>query len=302
MASSADLQSLALTPSGDRILFDRGSVPSYVVLLAALAFLLGAVLLGPFQWSSATFGAVLILVVLMVGVGVAVRWLGSPAIGTFIEASALVFGVATAAPLCAVVAASSALPLTDQLLARADALLFFGFDRRLLMEQLAGQAMFFDLVRPIYHGLLPQPFLILFFLCVSARTRFAWTFALAWGLTLGLSLAIFPFFPAYGTPPYALDFIDTLTAARDGSLRVLDQSALTGIITFPSFHAAAAVVLGWAGSKIRLVGPLFVGFNVLMFGSALVGGGHYLIDLVAGALIGVAGIMAAQAIQRRVDP
>lgn len=302
MASSANLPPIAFTPSGDRILFDRGSLPSYGVLLAALTFLLGAVLLGPFDWSSATFGAVLILIALMIGVGLAVRWLGSPAIGTFIESSALVFGIATAAPLCAVVAASSALPLTDPLLARADALLFFGFDRRLLMEQLAGQTMLFDLVRPIYHGLLPQPFLILFLLCVSARMRLAWTFALAWGLTLGLSLVIFPFFPAHGTPPYALDFIDTLTAARDGSLRILDQSALTGIITFPSFHAAAAVVLGWAGSKIRLVGPLFVGFNVLMFASALIGGGHYLVDLVAGGLIAIAGIMAAQAIQNRLNP
>lgn len=302
MASSAKLRPLVAAAISDRRLFDRGSLPSYLLLLGVILFLHGAMLLGPFDWDGAAFSAVLTLFALMVGVGIAVRWLGSPALGTALEASALVIGFTIAAPLCAVVAASSAFPLTDQLLARADALLFFGFDRRLLMEQLAGQTMFFDLVRPIYHSLLPQPCLILLLLCVTAQRQLAWTFTLAWGLTLALSVAIFPFFPAYGTPPYAYEFIEILAGTRDGSLRVLDQSALTGIITFPSFHAAGAVVLGWAGSKIRLVGPLFVGLNVLMFGSALVGGGHYLVDLVAGGLIGIAGIVAAQAIQRRIDP
>lgn len=298
MTSSARVLPPVL-PIRDRRFADRASMPLYLWLLAAVLFLQVAVALGPFDWDTAAFAGVLTALALMIGLGMAIRWLGSPAIAAPIEMSALLFCCTIAAPLCAVVMARSALPLADGWLARADALLFFGFDRRALMAHLAGQTAFFNVVEVVYHSLLVQPFLILLALCATGERERAWTLVLAWALALAICVAICPLVPAFGTPPYSFRFVETLEMARDGRLHVLDQSSLTGIITFPSFHAAGATVLGWAGSGIRKVGPLFVAWNVLLFASALFGGGHYLVDLVAGGLVGLAAIKAAEAVYRR---
>ena len=53
-----------------------------------------------------------------------------------------------------------------------------------------------------------------------------------------------------------LEQLHDLPLVRDGSLRVLDFDKLTGIVTFPSFHAAAAVLYLWAFWPVRWIGPL----------------------------------------------
>jgi len=130
-----------------------------------------------------------------------------------------------------------------------------------------------------------------------------WRLIFAWGLMTVLALAVFPLFPALGSPPYFLDFMGTFNGSRDGSLRVLGEQALTGIVTFPSIHAGAAVLLGWGFARVPKVGPAFVVLNVLMFASALIGG-HYLVDLVAGGTIAAVAIAVSNltigAIERRV--
>ena len=96
-----------------------------------------------------------------------------------------------------------------------------------------------------------------------------------------------------------LDFIGTMKGARDGTLTTLGGDSLTGIITFPSFHAAGAVILAWGWRGMRgLAWPGLI-LNLLMILSALIGGGHYLVDLVAGAAVAAASIRLAGAIQRR---
>ena len=61
-------------------------------------------------------------------------------------------------------------------------------------------------------------------------------------------------------------------------------SALTGVICFPSFHTLLALTCPWA---VRRCGPLFfwsfAGLNLLMLFTIPFFGGHYLIDMIAGA-------------------
>jgi hypothetical protein len=60
---------------------------------------------------------------------------------------------------------------------------------------------------------------------------------------------------------------------RDGSLRVLDSSMLGGIINFPSFHAAAAVLAPWERWSAGWMRPLARMANVGMLPTTpLVGG------------------------------
>ena len=87
---------------------------------------------------------------------------------------------------------------------------------------------------------------------------------------------------------------------RDGSLRQLSLTALTGLVTFPSFHTAAAVLYLWAFWPVRWIGPAAVAINVVMVLATPICGGHYLVDVFAGIGIAVASILAAKWIADRV--
>src|SRR3546814_4330604 len=103
-------------------------------------------------------------------------------------------------------------------------------------------------------------------------------------------------------PIYDLHWLDTFERLRSGALRTLGSESLTGIITFPSFHAAAAVLLGWGFASFGRLGWPLVALNALMFVSAIVGGGHYLVDLIAGAAVALIGLwLAARLIDRPKD-
>jgi hypothetical protein len=146
--------------------------------------------------------------------------------------------------------------------------------------------------------LLVQPPLLLVLLWATGREMRGWVLLSAWAIALVVTMIIFTFVPAIGAPPFFLNYMDTLRHARDGSLRVLGTQVLAGIITFPSFHAAAAVLLGWGFAPIPRIGRFFVVWNALMLASALVAS-HYLIDLIAGGAIGSASIWAAKRVLAR---
>jgi PAP2 superfamily len=85
-----------------------------------------------------------------------------------------------------------------------------------------------------------------------------------------------------------------LPLLRDGSLRTLDIKKLAGIITFPSFHAAAAVLFLWALWSVWWVRPLALIANVGMLLVTPIGSGHYFIDVFAGIGVAVVAIAAAR--------
>jgi membrane-associated phospholipid phosphatase len=98
----------------------------------------------------------------------------------------------------------------------------------------------------------------------------------------------------HGAPVPALQQgIDDLLALRDGSLRRLSLPDIQGIISFPSFHAAMAVLLAWGMRRPRWLLAVAAPVNAAMLVSTLTAGGHYLADVVAGAAIAAASAWAA---------
>lgn len=85
-----------------------------------------------------------------------------------------------------------------------------------------------------------------------------------------------------------------IPALREGSLRHLELLKLAGVVTFPSFHAASAVLFAWALSPVRGFGPVALALNTLMIASTPVMGAHYLIDVVAGVGVAAASIVFAK--------
>lgn len=143
---------------------------------------------------------------------------------------------------------------------------------------------------------------------LTGRNRRMQQFTLACGIALAVTTVISALVPAMGTydlfnympdPKIItlsayLEQLHDLPLVRDGSLRVLDFNKLTGIITFPSFHAAAAVLYLWAFWPVRWIGPLALVTNIAMLLATPICGGHYFVDVFAGIAIATASIMAAR--------
>ncbi|MCO5106593.1 MAG: phosphatase PAP2 family protein [Burkholderiaceae bacterium] len=93
-------------------------------------------------------------------------------------------------------------------------------------------------------------------------------------------------FGAFGEPPglYHLPHMERL---RGEGVIVLDLRDLPGLVTFPSFHTAAGIVLAWSFRGSVLFWPA-AGYSAAMIGSTPVFGAHYYVDLVAGAAIACA--------------
>jgi membrane-associated phospholipid phosphatase len=109
---------------------------------------------------------------------------------------------------------------------------------------------------------------------------------------------ISPDLPVFRASGYLVQ-LHQLPLVRDGSLRVLDYNTLGGIITFPSFHAAAAVLALWAFWGVWWMRPLALIANVGMLLATPLVGGHYFVDVFAGVALAMLAIAAAQRIGGR---
>ncbi|GHE75932.1 hypothetical protein GCM10019059_39100 [Camelimonas fluminis] len=83
--------------------------------------------------------------------------------------------------------------------------------------------------------------------------------------------------------------VDHIMAMREGKMRLIDLHGAQGLICFPSFHTISAVLLVygfWGVPYVRWFGLML---NAVMLVSIPVVGLHYLVDVLAGGLVGVAG-------------
>jgi len=150
-------------------------------------------------------------------------------------------------------------------------------------------------------------------LAMTGRFRRLQEFTFAFALALILTTVISAVVPAIGVyqqlgltavdypnlnPRAYLDQVRDLPLVRDGSLRHLDLFALTGIVTFPSFHAASAALYAWACWPVRWARPVGILVNGLMLAGTPIDGGHYFVDLAGGVAVTTVAILVARAITR----
>jgi hypothetical protein len=209
------------------------------------------------------------------------------------------------------VAASANLPLQDATFAYYDQLL--GLDWRayynfvmhrpaLIPYAYIGYAMIglLPIVIPIVLGLTR---------CYARLQNFTMACILSVCATAVIS-AILPAigtYQQYGLAAESLNFnasgylvqLRELPIVRDGSLRSLYITHLGGIVTFPSFHAAAAILDMWALWGVWWMRPFGVIANVGMLLATPLIGGHYFIDVFAGAGIAVLAIATAKMLKGR---
>jgi membrane-associated phospholipid phosphatase len=207
--------------------------------------------------------------------------------------------------LCSYAAAVTAMPYRDAELLAIDQ--WLGFDRTSYLRLFTDSPWKVHLSNFIYLSMLPQLALTPFFLIITSRMEHLQRFVAAYGIALISTIAIFVFVPAVGafvyfdlTPAqYAALPIDvhtparTLDTLRSGGLKIIRLDNLEGLIAFPSFHTAAAILYGWALWPIKSIRWPMVALNLATISTTPVCGAHYAIDVIAGAAVALGSIAAS---------
>ena len=276
-------------------LFDRRTRPIYFMLGATLAAAIFALAFFRYSISPAYLLAGWTFPILLLGAFLA-RRIGHPKIAGFLEANTLITGQAVVIYLLLIPLAAFGAPYADGPLSRADVAL--GFNWRAYADAVA---LYMPVLLRAYRSFQVQPTLVLLLLFWTGRDDRAWQFVTASIFALFVTAFLFPFVPAkgafayYGITDYSalsakgewMSF-EVLDHIRSGA-RYIDNRALGGIVSFPSFHTVMAVLLTWAAWPTWARYPILL-LNVLMVAAAVVCGSHYLIDIIGGALLALLSI------------
>ncbi len=288
----------------------RAFRPGYVAFGLAAAALLAAILFTDFVVNGSLLACLLRLSIMLSTV-YPLRRLGQTRVALGIEIVALSTGFSFVAALLSLVLAASGFPFADALLARTDAILFGSWIWPTTLQIAVTHPRLVQYLSVIYDTLNLQAPILLALLLAAGKPDRARIFATAWMLTLGGTILISPLTPAVGTYIYHgvtpasvpgisqflfWDHVGVLAAVRGGELRRLGMETLCGIVTFPSFHAGGAVLLGWGFYGVRLARWPFLVLNAAMFVSALLVGGHFVIDLLAGVAVSGLALLLARRI------
>jgi membrane-associated phospholipid phosphatase len=84
--------------------------------------------------------------------------------------------------------------------------------------------------------------------------------------------------------------VPTLEALRAGTLHSIKLDNLEGLVTFPSFHTAGALMFIWALRTVPFVRWPAIALNIALIAATPIDGAHYFVDLVGGAAVAIATI------------
>ncbi|MET3153983.1 membrane-associated phospholipid phosphatase [Bradyrhizobium diazoefficiens] len=87
-------------------------------------------------------------------------------------------------------------------------------------------------------------------------------------------------------------YFPILEGLRNGTLCVIDFRSLEGLISFPSFHTANAILFMWALWPIRILRFLLVPLNLLLIAGTPLCGAHYAVDIIGGVAVACGAIAA----------
>ena len=196
-------------------------------------------------------------------------------------------------------------PLLDAQFARADAAL--GLDWMAVLAFSDGHPAVGTVLRIAYHSSMLQMVSVFIILAGTRQLdRLAGFLALftATGIITILASIVFPAAGAFvfHNPPAELRdvvgqaagiwHLEHFEALRSGAMRTIRLNAIEGLITFPSFHTALAIITTWAFWRTRYLALPVLGISVLVIVSTVPVGGHYFVDVFAGAAIAAACIAA----------
>ncbi|QNP44867.1 phosphatase PAP2 family protein [Sphingomonas sediminicola] len=188
------------------------------------------------------------------------------------------------------------LPFVDPALHRAD--LSMGIDLEAIIRVIAGVRGLPEVLAFAYNSSFPLVFITALSLAHMRKFERAWELCTMFNLCLLVATVCSALVPAAG-PFYVLPIpvgvqqllpagsgtyhLSHLFALREAKQFVIDPSQLQGVATFPSFHTALALMTAAAWRDVKWMWIPMLGWQALVIVSTIPIGGHYAIDLVAGA-------------------
>jgi membrane-associated phospholipid phosphatase len=156
-----------------------------------------------------------------------------------------------------------------------------------------------------YHSLIPQMVAVVLLLTQLHRIYALRVVMFANILAGFAAILVSGLFPAQGNlfDPAAYPHVGESAAflhlpdiegLRSGALRTLDLTKLQGIVTFPSYHAAMAVIHAWGFWHVRAARVPGVIWSALIILATPLGGGHYFVDVIAGAAVAIFALWVAR--------
>ena len=102
-----------------------------------------------------------------------------------------------------------------------------------------------------------------------------------------LGAALFPALGPYKSlgvaPPHS--FLPEMEHLKSGHNLAFALKNMTGVVSFPSFHTVMALIYIWGFRRTQIIGWGATILNILMLLSIPWFGGHYLVDMIAGACV-----------------
>jgi membrane-associated phospholipid phosphatase len=110
---------------------------------------------------------------------------------------------------------------------------------------------------------------------------------LAMGLLTSAGALLFPALGPYNIfhagPPDS--FVPEMLHLKSGKDLTFALGHMTGVVSFPSFHTAMALAYVWGFRRTGPIGWAIMALNLVMLISIPYFGGHYLADMIAGAVV-----------------
>lgn len=200
--------------------------------------------------------------------------------------------------------ATFAMPLVDGRLAAFDAACGVNVPR--IRQWAEDYPKLSVLLRFAYDTLLYQTAAVIGLLGLRGDRRRLESFVLAFMLAAVMALVLFTLMPANGPFvnyrfPASADqerFLEHFRSLREGSRILVSYRGAEGLITFPSFHVAWALLLTWAFRGHWRWFAAFAVLNSLVVVSTMTTGWHYFADVLGGAAVALAASIGTIALSK----
>jgi membrane-associated phospholipid phosphatase len=189
-------------------------------------------------------------------------------------------------------------PYADGWLARSDAAI--GVNVAALANVVSRHPATAHLLRQAYLAYIPQFFFTVIGLAILGDRKHLWELVFHHHVCLTLAVIGLACWPAVCPPAY-YGFVPTIDMTRlihqirslhDGTMKVVRLDELDGLVSFPSFHVAGAMMIAWAWRRrLWTLIPIVV-LNTAVIVSTFVTGVHYFVDVVAAVPLVAGSIIA----------
>jgi hypothetical protein len=200
-------------------------------------------------------------------------------------------------------------PRMDDLLAAADKTL--GIDWPAMMAFMVDYPRLDAALQLCYGSVLPQIAMLIIVLSIANHTDEVYKLSLSIAIGAMLTVAFWTICPSFGAfsvynlPPnvagrlsLALDrrYADELISLLAHGPGLISPTSAKGLVGFPSFHGALAMLVAWYARHIRYLRWPVLAVNIAVVIATPIQGGHHVVDLLGGLVVALAAVAATERI------